>query len=152
VAALDDPEVRNFLARSLVVQVATLSRLGRAFSTPLWFAVHGGALYITTGTSTRAARNVVAHPQVTLLFHGEHARDDDRVLRLKGVATCHAGYPAWPVLARIALRYYLAPQGLAAELRHRGKWRLRNRYYAQGKGGPGHIRVLPTSAEFLPRP
>jgi hypothetical protein len=144
------PETRAFLAESLVVQVATVSPKGRPFMTPLWFVVDADALYITTGPDTWAARNVAAHPVVTLLFGGERAGRRDRFLRLRGEATRHRGLPAWPVLLRIAAKYYVAPAALAIELRHAARWGLRARYYAQG--GAGYLRVVPTTAELVPVP
>jgi hypothetical protein len=148
----DDPAVRAFLRRALIVQVATLSAKGRPFMTPLWFVVDRGILYITTGPGTWAGKNVMQHPEVALLFSGEGAGPSDRVLRLRGTATCHHGLPSWRVLLRIAAKYYLSPWALRTELRNRRKWGLRSRYYGQVKGGFGHIRVVPSACEFLPRP
>ncbi len=60
----------------------------------------------------------------------------------------HAELPGWRVLARFALKYYLG--GLASELRHAGRWGLRQRYYAQGR--PAVIDFVPESAEWLRAP
>lgn len=148
----DDPDVRAFLHRSLIVQVATLSPKRRPFVTPLWFVVDRGVLYITTGAESRAGKNVGQHPDVVLLFSGEGAHGPARHLRLRGIATCHSGLPSWRVLLRVAAKYYLAPRAIVAELRNAGKWRLRQRYYGQATGGAGHIRVVPVAVEFLARP
>jgi hypothetical protein len=142
-----DASVRRFLRRSMVVEVATLSAKGHPFVTPLWFVVDGGALYLTTGPETRAGRNVVGHPQVTLLFHGER-----RVLRMRGTGTCHRGVPSWRVLLRAAAKYYVGPRALPGELRNASRWTLRWRYYGQLKGGLGYLRVVPGAAALLPRP
>lgn len=144
-----DAVVREFLQNSMIVQVATLSQKGRPFVTPLWFVLHADALYITTGPGTRVGKNLGHHPEVTLLFSGERAGPPDRVLRLRGTATCHRGLPSWSVLLRIAAKYYASPQALLVELRNAHKWGLRSRYYGQVKGGFGHVRVVPTAAEFL---
>jgi hypothetical protein len=145
-------DVRAFVAGSMVVQVATVSPRRQAFMTPLWFVDAGGVLYMTTGTGTRAARNVAHHPGVTLLFRGEHTGMSQRMLRMRATATCRAGMPPWSVLVRIAAKYYLAPRALAVELRNAGKWALRMRYYASVEGGAGHLVVVPTAAEFVPAP
>jgi hypothetical protein len=147
-----DAAVRGFLRRSLVVQVATLSPKLRPFVTPLWFVLHRGILYITTGPETWAGKNIQQHPAVTLLFSGERVRRSDQVLRLRGTATCHRGLPSWPVLLRIVAKYYLSPRALRAELRNARKWRLRALYYGQVKGGAGHVRVQPGEGELLTRP
>ncbi|HZR81996.1 MAG TPA: pyridoxamine 5'-phosphate oxidase family protein [Candidatus Binatia bacterium] len=146
--APDSPIVREFLRNSLVMHIA--SRSARApFVTPIWFTPHGDTLWITTGSGTRLAKNVERHPEVVLLLWGERHRSRGEVLRVRARATCHAGLPPWPVLVRIALRFYLAPGALASELRNAGRWGLRARYYAEVKGGPGHIRLVVTGAELM---
>jgi hypothetical protein len=145
-----DPTVQTFLRDSMVALVATISGKGNPFVTPLWFVVDDGVVYMTTGTSSRLAKNVVAGSTVTLLLTGEHGRDGTRALRLRGPATVHTGFPSWRVLLRIAVKYYVAPGALVTELMNAAKWRLRMRYYAQG--GVGYLRVVPTDAGFVRRP
>lgn len=148
-----DPRVETFLGRSMIVQVATLSPKRRPFVTPLWFVVHRGCIYIATGAETWAGKNVAQHPAVTLLFRAGASSRTNQVLRMRGAATCHRGFPSWPVLLRVAAKYYLGRgRGLGVELRNAARWRLRQRYYAQAKGGPGHIVVIPESCEFLNTP
>jgi hypothetical protein len=150
--APSDPEVRAFLQRSMVALAATRSATERPFMTPLWFVAHGGALFFATGAGSWTSRNVARHPEIVLLFSAEAAGRTDRVLRLRGTATARPGMPPWPVLLRFAAKYYTSPRALGVELRHVRQWRLRTRYYAQAKGGPGHLRVVPATAEFLPQP
>jgi hypothetical protein len=147
-----DPEVRAFLRHSMVALVATRSATGRPFMTPLWFVADGGTLFIATGAESWTSRNVSRHPEMALLFSGEGSGRTDRVLRLRGTATSQRGLPPWRVLLRMAAKYYASPRALRVELRNIRKWRLRTRYYGQMKGGPGHLRVVPTTAEFLSRP
>lgn len=146
------PVVADFLRGSMVALIATVSAKGRPFMTPLWFVVDDGALYLTTGTATWTARNVVPHPEVALLLTGERLTHPGETLRLHGTATIQHGLPPWRVLARIAAKYYVAPGGLAVELANARKWGLRARYYAQVKGGAGYLRVVPTGGEVLRRP
>jgi hypothetical protein len=136
----------------MVALFATVSAKGRPFSTPLWFVVHGGALYLTTGTGTWAARNVARQPEVALLLTGERLARPGEALRLHGTATMQPGLPPLRVLLRIAAKYYVAPRGLVAELSNATKWGLRARYYAQVKGGAGYLRVVPTGGEVLRQP
>jgi len=119
------------------------------FVTPLWFTPYDGVLWVTTGLGTRLAKNVGHQPEVTLLLWGERRGRPGEALRLRTRATCHAGLPPWPVLLRIAARYYLAPGALASELGNVTRWRLRARYYAQVSGGPAHVRLVPLDAELL---
>lgn len=147
-----DPEVCAFLRQSMVALVATRSANARPFMTPLWFVADGGTLFITTGAESWTGRNVSRHPDIVMLFSAERAGRTDRVLRLRGTATVRRGLPPWRVLLRIVAKYYASPPALRVELRNRRKWRLRTRYYKQTKGGPGHLRVVPTTAEFLSQP
>jgi hypothetical protein len=151
VSSPTDPAVREFLRRTRIVEVATLSPKGRPFMTPLWFVVDGGALYLTTGPDTWAARNVVRHPAVTLVFDEERRGRSDRVLRLRGTATRHRGLPSWRVLLRVAAKYYVSPRALPVEVRKVRRWRLRRLLYGQG-GGFGYLRVVPMAGDLLPRP
>lgn len=150
--APSDPVVVDFLRNSMVALFATVSAKGRPFVTPIWFVVDGGALYLTTGTGTWAARNVAQHSEVTLLLTGEGLARSDGALRLHGTATINSGLPPWRVLLRIAAKYYVAPSGLATELPNVTKWGLRARYYAQVKGGAGYLHLVPTGGEILHRP
>lgn len=151
-ASVSDPEVRAVFATSMVALVATRSARGRPFMTPLWFVVDSGVLYFATGAESWTSRNVSREADMALLFGGEVSRPTDRVLRVRGTATVSRGLPPWRVLLRFAAKYYVSPRGLRVELRNLARWRLRRRYYAQARGGPGHLRVVPTEAEFLPSP
>jgi hypothetical protein len=150
--APDAPLVQEFVRDSLVTHIASRSPAGRPFVTPIWFTAYEGVLWMTTGLGTRVAKNVTAHPNVTLLLWGDRHPKRSDVLRLHARATVHAGLPPWAVLYRIAMRYYLAPQALTSELRNVTRWSLRARYYAQISGGAGHVRVVPVAAETLPKP
>lgn len=150
--SLDAPIIQKFVRDSLVAHVASRSPAGRPFVTPLWFTPHDGVLWITTGLGTRLARNLAGHSEVILLLWGDRSRDGGELLRLRARATVHSGLPPGPVLLRIAMRYYLAPQALASELRNVTRWSLRARYYAQISGGAGHVRVVPIAAEIVSRP
>jgi hypothetical protein len=147
-----DARVRKFLDRSSIVQVATVSAKNRPFVTPLWFVLHDSAVYITSGYESWAGRNVQRHAGVSLLFVADPGTHADQVLRVRGTATCHRGFPPWGVLWRVAMKYYFSPRVLVVELRNARRWRLRKRYYAQGKGGAGYLRVIPGAGEFLRRP
>jgi pyridoxamine 5'-phosphate oxidase-like protein len=146
--AADAPIVREFVRDSRVAHVA--SRSARApFATPIWFTPYGDALWLTTGLGSRLARNIERHPEVMVLLWGEARRSRGEVLRLRAHATCHPGLPPWAVLARIALRFYVAPAALSSELRNASRWGLRTRYYAEVKGGAGHLRFTILDAELL---
>jgi hypothetical protein len=146
----EDPIVRGFLRDSFVARVATQSRSGRPALTPLWFIFQDGHLFMATGQGSLAARNTVARPEVALLLDGEAAGRSEYVLRVRGRGVVHPGLPTWSLLARIALRYYLAPSAARIELAHAPLWGLRQRYYAEGQGAV--IEVVPETAELLQRP
>jgi len=149
---LDGPEVRAFVARSMVARVATLSRKGEPHITPLWFVCDQETIYMTTREASPAARNISMHPAVVLLFDVERGPGSDRVLRIRGraIVSKESG-----LLRRIALRvgrkYYLCPGGLRNLLAHCQKLPLMRRYYGERRGQAGVIEVEPEGAEFLKR-
>ena len=144
----DDPEVQGFLADSMVVELATLSRKAVPSLTPIWFVCDHGRIYMGTGAATLAVRNISARAGVVLLFDAERRGKSDRILRITGHATVRRDTPTLRVLLRMAMKYFLSPGGMRSELAHFRKWGLRRRYYAQGK--PAVIEVVPETAEFLP--
>lgn len=145
-----DPEVRRFLAGSLVTRIATLSRRGEPALTPIWFVLHRERIFLGTARHTLAARNAAANPDVVLLFDGETLPGSTQILRLYGRAVVRDRRVPWPVLLGAARKYYLSPGGLRCELAHAGLWRLRSRYY--GHAEPALIEIEPVRAEFLRRP
>jgi len=145
----DDSEVQKWLGASMVAQLATLSDREVPALIPLWFVCDGSDLYMGTGRATLSARNITAHSRVVVMLHAERHGKQNRVLRITGVATCHYNVPPWRIILRLAMKYYLTPRGLRSELLHWRKWRLRQRYYAQAQAAT--IKVVPESAEFLPR-
>ncbi len=143
----DDPLVRQVLAHSMVLRLATLSPRGAASVTPLWFVERHGRLFATTSAASVAARNATADPRVTVLIDGETAGRSSCVIRLAASATVHRGLPSAATMARLAAKYYLAPRGARCELAHVRQWRLRARYYAQSAAVV--LEIEPTSAEVL---
>jgi nitroimidazol reductase NimA-like FMN-containing flavoprotein (pyridoxamine 5'-phosphate oxidase superfamily) len=148
--APDEPAVVDFLAQSMIVQVATFSQKGVPFLTPLWFVRDRGRLYMATGQATPTVRNISTHPETVLLFDAERTPGTGRMLRMRGEATWHRRFPSSTTLIRFAMKYYLSPGGARSELSHCRKWRLRQRYYGQGEAAV--IEVVPHSAEFVARP
>lgn len=144
-------EVRRFLARSMVVRLATLSPKGTPLLTPIWFVSGGTKLYIPTGRGALAVRNIDANPEVVALLHAENSPGESRVLRLRGRAIWSQRRPPPRLLLRFARKYYLCLGGLRSELRHVRQWTLRQRYYAQG-GDAALIEVEYIDADFVPLP
>jgi hypothetical protein len=136
----------------MIVELATRSATGRPFLTPLWFVVDRGMIYATTGPESRAGKNVARHPEVGLLFAGERTDETRRLLRARGNATRHHGLPPWRVLVRIAVKYYVSPRALRVELRNARRFGLRRRYYGQGAGGLGYLRIAVSGFDLVPRP
>jgi hypothetical protein len=143
----DDPLARHYLARSLVMRLATASAVGSPSLTPLWFVTLDGRLVATTAATTVAARNIAAEPRVTVLLDGETAGRSQVILQLRGTGQVHRGLPPLSVLVRFGAKYYLSPGGLRSELAHARLWRLRTRYYAQST--PAWISIEPTAAELI---
>ena len=154
----DDPEVSEFLARSMVLRMASLSPKGQPLIRCLWFVCQQGRIYTFTGELTPTGRSISVHPDVTLLFDGERGPRSSRLLRVRGHAVYRreSGIVA-RVLLGLARKYFLTPPGLRNLLAHARKVPLAIRFYAEpgwevrGQGVGLIIEVVPESFEFLPR-
>ena len=154
----DDPEVREFLARSMIMRMASLSPKGQPLIRCLWFVCQQGRIYIFTGDINPTGRSISVHPKVTLLFDGERGPRSSRLLRVRG----HAVYRresgiVLRVLLGLARKYFLTPPGLRNLLANARKVPLAVRFYAEpgwearGTGLGIIMEVLPEGFEFLPR-
>ncbi|GAA0250353.1 hypothetical protein GCM10010492_58140 [Saccharothrix mutabilis subsp. mutabilis] len=137
------PDLDTALSTSRVMVIATRSRKGTPFAVPLWFVPHHGRFYAATAASSWTVRNVLACPEVAVLFGGEGGHDGDRLL-VRGRARAVPGMTPAPVLARIVWRYFLSPRFATAELAHARLWNLRRRYYTQSR--PAYVVITPLSA------
>ena len=154
----DDPEVREFLARSMIMRMASLSPKGQPIIRCLWFVCQQGRIYIFTGETSPTGRGISVHPDVTLLFDGERGPRSSRLLRLRGRAVYRRERRiVVRVLLGLARKYYFTPPGLRNLLANAKKIPLTVRFYAEpgweerGKGLGMIMEVLPESLEFLPR-
>ncbi len=155
---LDDPEVREFLARSMVLRMASVSAKGRPIVRCLWFVCQRGRIHTFTAEVTPTGRSISVHPDVILLFDGERGPRSPRVLRVRGRAAYRreSGVVARALLG-IARKYFLTPPGLRNLLAHARKVPLAVRFYAEpgwkirGRGAGIVTEVVPESLEFLPR-
>ncbi len=149
---IDDPVVLEFLQRSMVARIATLSRNGRPSVNPLYFISLHDRIWLGTAAWTLAARNVKADPRVSVLFEVEQDASEHRVLRISGRASVQTD----PKIIRInnqrtARKYMLNFGGISNSLAHlRRLWPMHN-YHAQSaeKGLPCIIEVIPEQVEFL---
>jgi general stress protein 26 len=147
-----DPEVRDFLARSMIARVATLCPKGRPHMTPLWFVWDQGRIYMTSRDGSPAARNVSAHPAVVLLFDAERGPRPDRVLRIQGNATFRKERDLLRlVVRRQGRKYWFSLGGLRHLLSHPRQLPATVRYYTERRENAGVIEVTPERAEFLKR-
>jgi nitroimidazol reductase NimA-like FMN-containing flavoprotein (pyridoxamine 5'-phosphate oxidase superfamily) len=149
---VDDRAVRDFLRRSMVARIATLSRTGRPSVTPLYFVYLNSHVWLGTVDWTLAARDVRADPRVSVLFTGEQNPHDHRVLRVTGRASMRTDRQAQrSYVLRVAFKYSLTPGQIRNTLAHTRQLLLRRRYHIQSaqKGQSCVIEVTPEQAEFL---
>jgi PPOX class probable F420-dependent enzyme len=67
VAALSDPEVRDFLSHGTRTgKLSWLSASGRPLVAPVWFVVDGDGLVFNTGKDTAKGRALARDPRVSL--------------------------------------------------------------------------------------
>jgi pyridoxine/pyridoxamine 5'-phosphate oxidase len=153
----DDPEVRECLARSMILRLAALSPKGRPNIRCLWFVCQQGRIYIFTANISPIGRSISVHPDVALLFDGERGPRSSRLLRVRGHAVFRreSGIVA-RVMLGLARKYFLTRPGLRNLLAHARTVPLAVRFYAEGwrsergKGLTMIMEVLPESFEFLP--
>jgi hypothetical protein len=117
---------------------------------PLWFTTYRGSIYATTSVSSWTIRNVLAFPQVALLFGGERQHPHTQRFCVRGSAVAVPGMPPLAVVGRIAWRYYLPPSFARVELRHMALWKRRMRYYAQSQ--PAYLQITPQAAASCQAP
>jgi len=157
----DDPEVRELLARSMILRLAALSPKGQPNIRCLWFVCQRGRIYIFTGETNPTSRGISAHPDVALLFDGERGSRSSRLLRVRGRAVFRRESAiTGRVMLALARKYFLTRPGLRNLLAHAGTVPTTVRFYAEGWANvrkelgraPAMIlEVLPESFEFLPR-
>ncbi|MCV7345528.1 pyridoxamine 5'-phosphate oxidase family protein [Mycolicibacterium rhodesiae] len=155
--AVPDLNVPNYptnlaaaVRKSRVMIMSSRSAAGTPFAVPLWFVTHCGRIYATTSAASWTVRNVLARPQVALLFGGERSSHSTRRLIVRGHATAVQGMPPPAVAAQIAWRYYLQPSYAAVELRHISNWKRRFHYYGQSQ--PAHLVITPQSVTACEAP
>jgi len=157
----DDPEVREFLARSMILRLAALSPTGLPNVRCLWFVSQRGRIYIFTGETNPTSRGISAHADVALLFDGERGWRSSRLLRVRGRAVFRRESAiTGRVMLGLARKYFLTRPGLRNLLAHARTVPVTVRFYAEGwakvrkeTGKPPTmiLEVLPESFEFLPR-
>ena len=153
----DDPEVREFLAHSMVLRLASLSPKGQPLLRCLWFVCQQGRMFMFTASVTPTGRSISVHPDVTMLFDGERGPGSGRLLRVRGRAVYRRerGIVA-VVLLGLARKYLLTFPGLRNMLAHARRVPAAIRFYAgqgweeRGKGLGLIMEVLPEDFEFLP--
>jgi general stress protein 26 len=153
VRSREDPAVRRFLRRSLIVRIATLSPAGNPDIIPLYFVTYRGRIFMGTRAENPTVRDLIRNPGVVLLFHGERASRRNRVLRIRGNATFRTDRKALiPVYALFVLKYWLSPGGMWNMIRNRRKLAVDRRYKSERAGGGGIVEVVPETSRFLRLP
>ena len=143
-----DQEACDLLDRAMVARLATLSSGGRPHVNPIYFITEGDHLHLGTATSTLAARNVRAHPEVQVLFEVESDPADHRLLRVDGTAVVTTDPRGQRRYARRdATKYVITPRGLWNLLTHPRQWRPMRHHL--GQGGACVIDVTPTAAQMI---
>jgi len=155
---LDDPRVREFLDRSMIIRMASLSPKGQPILRCLWFVTHRDRIYTFTSELTPTGRGISVHPEVAILFDGERGTRPSHLLRVRGRAAYRkeASIVARVLLA-IARKYFLTPPGLRNLLAHARTLPHAVRFYAEpgwevrGQGLGLILEVVLESFELVPR-
>ncbi len=150
--SVDGPDIADFIRRSMVARLATLSRSGRPSITPLYFVYMHGHVCLGTAVWTLAAREAQANPRVSVLLQNEQNRHDRRTMRITGRANVRTDARMMRSSAlRMALKYVLAPGALRNRLSNLHLLQAEVRYKAQSaaKGPACIIEVTVERVEFL---
>jgi PPOX class probable F420-dependent enzyme len=83
---LDDDEVKAFLGKSRTGILSTLRRDGRPVSLPLWYALDGDAIVMTTPRGSRKIARIENDPRACFLVEAGEAWVELRAVMLYG--TC----------------------------------------------------------------
>jgi PPOX class probable F420-dependent enzyme len=83
--ALDDPAIKDFLARKDVVILATLQPDGAPLAMPMWFLPDGRSVCMLSVARTQKVRNLERDPRVCVVAE-EGARGDIRGVTVLGQA------------------------------------------------------------------
>jgi nitroimidazol reductase NimA-like FMN-containing flavoprotein (pyridoxamine 5'-phosphate oxidase superfamily) len=102
----DNPQVRNFLQRSMNMRVATLSAHKVPHITPLRFIYDGRSIYALTRTVTLVARHIRERPNVVLLFDAEQRTGPVLRVRAHAVMRSDSRLTGW-MERRAATKYFL---------------------------------------------
>lgn len=154
----DDPEVRQFLSRSMIMRMASLSPKGQPIIRCLWFVCQRERIYMFTGDGTPTGRGISIHPDVTILFDGERGPPSGQLLRMRGRAVYRreSGIVLRVMLA-IIRKYFLTLPGLRNLWAHAGTVPAAARFYwepwreARGRQLGLIIEVVPESFELVAR-
>ena len=148
----DDPAALDFMRRSMVARIATLSSNGRPSITPLYFVYVNGHIWLGTADWTLAAREVKADPRVSVLFEIERNPNDRRILRITGSGSVQTDAKILRSSdLRTVFKYILTPGGIRNRLAYLKLRQAERRYHAQSaaKGLRCIIDVTPEQVEFL---
>jgi len=149
---VDDPAVLNFVHRSMVARIATLSHNGRPSITPLYFVYVKGHIWLSTADWTLAAREAKTDSHVSILFQIEQNPNDPRTLRIMGSANVRTDTKIIRTSnLRMALKCVLTPGSIRNRLSNRRLIPAEGRYHIQSaeKGVACIMDVTPEQAEFL---
>ncbi len=148
-------DTREILNGCMVARLCTMSSGGRPHVNPIYFVLDDGTIRAGTATGTLAARNVVANPNVQILFEIESRSADRRLLRVTGDAVVLTDPEVLrDYRRRDAQKYFRSMRGLWMSLTHIRQLFLTRRYLGSADPGTTHcvIEVNITNSELLMRP
>jgi len=107
-ATLSDPLTRELLAARLVGVLATVRSDGVVDAVPMWYALHGDAVVLATGSGSRKVRNLEADPRATLVLHDSRPGYEVCGASIAGTVEIVRGAAARPFVEFVHWRYLAA--------------------------------------------
>jgi PPOX class probable F420-dependent enzyme len=116
-ATLSDPLVQELLGARLLGVLATLRQDGLIHAVPMWYALHGEAVVLATGSRSRKVRNLEADPRATLVLHDSRPGYEVCGTSIAGTVEIVRGAAARPLVELVHARYLAAESADDASVR-----------------------------------
>jgi len=107
-ATLSDPLTRELLTARLVGVLATVRPDGLVDAVPMWYALHGDAVVLATGSRSRKVRNLESDARATLVLHDSRPGYEVCGASIGGTVEIVRAEAARPLVELVHWRYLVA--------------------------------------------
>ena len=97
--------MREFLSGRHYATLATLNQDGSIHLTPVWYLFEDDRFFVSTASSSRKVRNILARPRASLLVDSRRNQGDELWVSSSGTAEIIRGERAGAIYPKILRRY-----------------------------------------------